>query len=518
MNSHLSISASALLSGLLCMPAAFGQKKPNVVIILADDMGYGDVGRNNPFGRVHTPAIDRLAECGISFTDAHSGGAVSTPSRYGLLTGRYFFRVPKQDSHWGYLPPLIEPERPTIGSLMQQAGYTTACIGKWHLGLTWQRKDPAKPQVQPAKQIGFTNTDFGAKVAGGPTALGFDYSFILPASLDMPPYTFVRNDEVVDPDVVLTADMYPRQLERTVYAWDKKHTNEADVYWDRGVWWRNGEMSRSFRVENCFTDIVDEGIAFIDRAAKTSTPFLLYLPLTGPHTPWMPSDTFKGATEMGTYGDFIAQVDDVVARVTAKLKELGADENTIVIFTSDNGGAWEEEDTQQYAHQSNWGRRGQKGDTWDGGHRVPLFVKWPAHIKQPAVCGTTVGLVDIFATLAELSGQSLSRNQAEDSFSLMPILNGDMRAQTRDHIVYLSSAGKLSIKKGDWKYIDCIGSGGFTYPYRLDPVKNGATGQLYNMKTDSLEYNNLFLHQRAIAEDLITFLNTLVAQGHSRPL
>ena len=418
----MKIKLSLLATGLLYVPVVFAQKQPNVVIILADDMGYGDVGCNNPYARVRTPAIDQLARNGIRFTDAHSAGALSGPSRYGLVTGRYFFRTPKKSEYWGYLSPYIEPERLTIGSLMRNAGYTTACVGKWHLGLDWQLKDDSKPQILTPKKFGYTNTDFSAPVKRGPTELGFDYSFILPASLDMPPYAFVRNDRVVDPDVILTADAYPKKQDETVYAWDRKHTNENDIYWERGVWWRNGEMSRSFKFEECFPTIVDEGIAFIDREGRKDKPFFLYMPLTGPHTPWLPTVQFKGSTELGTYGDFMGDIDNVVARVNAKLKELGLEKNTIVIFASDNGGAWEEEDIQQYGHQSNWSRRGQKGDAWDGGHHVPLIVHWPDHIKYPGVCSQTVGLVDILATLADLTGQSLPKGQAEDSFSFKKVL------------------------------------------------------------------------------------------------
>lgn len=512
------LKLAALLAVSFCISTIEAQNKPNVVIILADDMGYGDVSSNNPFSRTSTPAIDQLGKEGIRFTDAHSGGAVCIPSRYSLLTGRYFFRVPKQTSYWGYLAPLIESGRETIGTLMQKSGYTTACIGKWHLGLRWQRKNMAEPQIINSKKLGYTNTDFGEKVSGGPNELGFDYSFILPASLDMPPYTFLRNQELVDTNIILTADAYPHQLDRTIYAWDRKYTNDNDIYWNRGVWWRNGEMSKSFKIENCFDEIVDEGICFIEREGKNKKPFLLYLSLTGPHTPWMPNTEFSGITKLGTYGDFIAQVDDVVDRITVKLKELGIDKNTIVIFTSDNGGAWEAEDKEQYAHQSNWSRRGQKGDIWDGGHHIPLFVKWPGKIKEGATYHETVSLVDIFATLADLTGQHLRTNQAEDSFSFMNVLNGDMKLPTREHVIYLSSAGKLAIKKGPWKYIDFIGSGGFSFPSRLSPVKNGPTGQLYNMAKDSLESNNLFLSKKEIVKDLSKLLEELVNRGYSRNL
>lgn len=494
------------------------QESPNIIFIFADDMGYGDVSCNNPYSRVQTPAIDKIAEQGIRFTDAHSAGSVCTPSRYSLLTGRYFFRTPKQRGHWGYLPPYIEPERETIGDLLKKSGYTTACIGKWHLGLNWKKKEETLPLITHPEKSGYTNVDFSSPVTGGPNDLGFDYSFIMPASLDMPPYVFVKNNKVVDEEILLTADVYPNQLDETEYAWDRKHTSEDDIYWERGVWWRNGEMSKSFKVEECIDEIAREGIAFIEREAGKEKPFFLYLPLTGPHTPWVANEQFKGTTAMGTYSDFIAQIDDIVARVTQKLKELEVEENTLIIFSSDNGAAWETEDVLQYAHQSSWGRRGMKGDAWDGGHHVPLVVKWPQGINPGIICNYDVSLIDFYATFADLTGQNLNSNMAGDSFSFMEVLRGNQDSRSRDHIIYLSSAGRLAIKKGDWKYIEGLGSGGFSAPNRMMPVKNGPVGQLYNMREDVMESNNLFLQEPEIAKELKNYLEELVEKGYSRNL
>ncbi len=384
----LTVFGFLVLSLAINPSSASSQKKvmerPNVIIILADDMGYGDVSFNNPQARTKTPNIDKMAEKGINFTDAHSGGSVCTPSRYGLITGRYFFRVPKQNGYLGYLNPHIEPGRETIGSLMQKAGYTTACIGKWHLGLSWGLKDLQSPQIPSADNKTVTNTDFKKNITRGPNSLGFNYSYILPASLDMPPYVFVKNNQVIDPDVVLTADVYPRILDETVPVWDRKYTGTSDVYWERGVWWRNGEMSKSFKMEDCLDTIVNEGITFIRNQVKSDPqkPFMLYLPLTGPHTPWMPNGKFKGVSSLGTYGDFVLQVDHIVEQINSTLKSLKIDNNTIVIFSSDNGAPWTEDDIQVYGHQSNWNKRGQKGDIWDGGHHIPLIVQWPLKIKK----------------------------------------------------------------------------------------------------------------------------------------
>ena len=504
-----------LLGPLFLSLTTNAQEKPNVVIIFADDMGYGDVSINNPNGRTITPAIDKLASNGISFTDAHSGGAVSTPSRYGLLTGRYFFRVEEHQGHWGYLPPLIEPERETIGSLMQRAGYTTACIGKWHLGLQWQKKDSVLPLIPEPRKLGYTNVDFSKNITGGPSDLGFDYSYIMPASLDMPPYLFVQNGRAVDSQIILTTDVYPNILEDTKFAWDRKHTTDSDIYWERGVWWRNGEMSKSFEVESCMDRIANEGIAFIEREGKKDKPFMLYLPLTGPHTPWMPNEEFKGTTKLGTYGDFISQIDNIVERVSAKIDELGISENTIIIFSSDNGGAWEESDILQYAHNSNYGRRGQKGDTWDGGHRIPLFITWPDKIKEAKTFSHTVSLNDLLATFSDLVDEPICDSYGEDSFSFNSVLKGNIKDITRNNIIYISSSGNLAIKKDEWKYIECIGSGGFTAPSKLPLVKNGPQGQLYNLKTDSLELNNHYLTRPEKVKELTDLLKQLKDRGRS---
>ena len=489
--------------------------KPNVIIILADDMGYGDVSACNPTARTSTPNIDMLGEQGISFTDAHSAGAVCVPSRYALLTGRHLFRVPSQKSRagWGYGSPLIENGRETIGTLMQKAGYSTACIGKWHLGLEWTLKDSTKKQMPDAKPLAYTNTDFGAVVGKGPNTLGFDYSFIMPASLDMAPYVFVKNDRVVDPEIVMVSDVYSRTKPGTIEAYDRGYVNDNDIYWGRGIWWRNGEMSSSFRIEECLDVIVSEGTSFIEEhvASHPEKPFMLYLPLTGPHTPWVPDEKFKRTSDMGTYGDFIHEIDDVVLRIKSTLKELNIEENTIVIFTSDNGAHWSEEDKLIYAHQSNWSSRGQKGDIWNGGHRVPLFVNWPAKIKEAIRCNQTVGLIDIITTLADLTGENIEDGYAEDSYSFFHVLDQSVQKQAeREHIIYYSSGRKKAVQSGDWKYIDCLGSGGFTRPSRLEPVDGGPPGQLYNLKLDPLEQNNLYLQEPEIVRGLSNLLDSLV--------
>ncbi|WP_377061765.1 sulfatase family protein [Negadavirga shengliensis] len=466
---------------------------PNIVIIFADDMGYGDVSALNPSAKTRTPAIDNLIQQGLAFTEAHASASVCTPSRYGLLTGRYAFRSENGAyGIWGFDKPVIEPERKTLARLLKKSGYQTACIGKWHLGLDWQTKDGSgEPNFDEI--TGYSDVDYHQPVSGGPNDFGFDYSFIHPASLDIPPYVFLRNQEVVDPDMILTTDFYPSRKEDTEYAWDKKHTNDDAVYWEKGVWWRQGEMSRSFRIETCQTEIVKEGVAFIERASENpENPFFLYLPLTSPHTPWVPSEKFKGTSSVGLYGDFIREVDDVVAQVINALKKHGTYENTLFVFTSDNGAYWPQEEIDLHNHDANQGRRGQKGDIWDGGHRVPLVISWPGMTDKPGMVDHLISLTDFYATFAALTGSQTEAGSGEDSFSFWHVLNGDFDTPIRPSMIHHSSRGMYSIRGGGWKYIEGLGSGGFTFPDTETPLENGPQGQLYRVEVDSLEQNNLF--------------------------
>jgi arylsulfatase A len=511
---------------LSCQQKEQGDKNdlPNIVIIFADDMGYGDVSALNPDAKVSTPAIDQLAANGIRFTEAHASGSVCTPSRYGLLTGRYAFR--RQESErsapWGYLPPYIEPGRETLATILKRKGYTTACIGKWHLGLTWPTTDGYGNVKILDEKTRRTNIEYGKPVLGGPNDYGFDYSFIHPASTDMPPYMFLRNTQIVDPEIVLTTDVYNSIYEETILDWDsgKVDTNEGDVYWGRGVWWRRGEISGSFRVEECLPEILNEGLSYIERQVTEhpSNPFFLYLSLTGPHTPWLPSKPIDGKSPIEYYNDFIMDIDNVVGQVTKTLKELGADDNTIVIFTSDNGAPWPGEDIERYNHNSNQGRRGQKGDVWDGGHHIPLIISWPSKIHPGSKYDHLVSLTDVFATFAEMTGQDMSGESGEDSFSFFHVLDGNSVKITRPDsmMIHHSSRGLYGIRKNGWKYIEGLGSGGFTEPGRVNPVPGGPTGQLYNINADPLESENLYQENEQIVNELKQKMDSIINQGHSR--
>lgn len=516
----LQFLTAVLFMGILtsCQQKQVKNEFPNIVIIFADDMGYGDVSGLNPEAKTYTPAIDQMIDQGITFTEAHASASVCTPSRYGLLTGRYAFRNKINGGNVnGFQPTVFEPDRKTLAHLLNNAGYTTACVGKWHLGFDWQTA-PGGEEPSQDRETNYSNVDYSKAIEQGPNFFGFDYSFIHPASLDIPPYLFLENHQAIDDQMVLSSDVYPLRLEDTEYSWDKKHTGEDDIYWDKGVWWRDGEMAESFRIEDCLGDIVDAGIQFIERQAQSAqtNPFFLYLPLTGPHTPWVPEDRFKGKSTVDTYGDFILNIDDVVRRVNEKLLELDLADNTMVVFATDNGGYWPQQEIALQNHDSNYGRRGQKGDVWDGGHHVPLIIQWPSKINKAFSYEHLVSFTDFYATFADLTGQELDENSAEDSFSFMHVLEGITGKPTRNSMIHHSSGRMFAIRMGQWKYIDGLGSGGFTSPSRREPGPGEPEGQLYNLDLDVLESNNVYQDHPDVVKKLKQELTRLKQQGYSR--
>ena len=430
---------------------------PNIIFILADDMGYGDIRYLNSDSKIPTPNLDRLCSEGMSFTDAHSGSAVSTPTRYGILTGRYCFRSRlKQGVLYGYDKPLIERDRPTVASILKEKNYHTACVGKWHLGLGWRAVDASLP-------IESGNVDFRQKVDFSPNDTGFDYSYIIPASLDMAPYVYLENGSVVDPRIIIT--------ER--------------VYTERGVIWRGGEASQSFSFEGCFDHLFEKARQFIIGRQKEKQPFFLYFPLTAPHTPWMPAERFNGISGAGKYGDFVAHVDFVVGQIMATLDSLGLSDNTMIVFTSDNGADWKPGDKAQFPHLANYIFRGQKSDAWEGGHHIPFIVKYPGKVVPRSSSGALICLTDFLATCAEITGANLPET-AEDSKSFFGALKGSGKA--RDEIIHHTIDGRFAVRKGDWKLVDCSGSGGWSA--KEDPALPPV--QLYNMKDDPVESINLY--------------------------
>lgn len=474
--------------------------RPNIVYILADDMGYGDVKALNPQSKIPTPVLDSMVHNGIAFTDAHTNSAVSTPTRYGILTGRYTFRSRlKNGVLVGHEPALIEPDRETVGSLLQRNGYTTACVGKWHLGLDWAKKDESKPLFEgDLWDIQNTeNTDYMAYVGGGPKDHGFDYSYIMPASLDIAPYLYIENGKV-------TASTIHRAA-----GWK---SDEA-----RGMWYRQGDTGDDFKHEETLDTFIDKSIAFINGQKESDKPFFLYLPLTAPHTPWLPSAQFRGKSGAGVYGDFVCMVDHAVGRVQEALKQAGLAENTIVIFTSDNGAHWLPEDIATTQHQANAHFSGMKSDVWEGGHRVPFIVTWPQGIKNGKRSDEVICTTDLMATCAEMIGVSLSENSGEDSFSFWKVLTGESyTAPLREATIHHSISGEFALRQGDWVYIDCKGSGGWSKregkDAQLPPV------QLYNVVEDPQEMNNLCEQYPEKVVAMKALLEKYKNEGRSRSL
>lgn len=507
---HVEVILAVFIGVLLASNRLTGQAtdRPNVIFIFADDMGYGDVSALNPEAKTFTPHIDRLISQGITFTDAHASASVCTPSRYGLLTGKYAWRKEGTGVISGYGGPVIDPERSTLADVFRAAGYATVCIGKWHLGVDWPLKD-SRPLVS-TDESGRSNVDFSQPVLVGPYDYGFDYSFILPASLDMPPYVFLENGLPTEPQMILTSDVYDERQNDTKDAWDKKHTQPGDVYWRKGVWWRKGEMAGSFRMIRCLPEIVTRGAGYVSRhkfvrgvtSEDSTSPFFLYLPLTGPHTPWITSPDFQGKSSVGDYGDFILQVDDAVGQVVDKLKKAGEWENTIVIFSSDNGAYWPQEEIELQNHDSNQGRRGQKGDIWDGGHRIPLVISWPDKIKRSITYDGLTSLTDFYATFKAFLDQGMEPGEGEDSQSFLPLLQGKELKSHRTSMIHHSSRGVFAIRDGDWKYINGLGSGGFTKPAKVEPQRGDPPGQLYNIAKDPSESENLYSENKERVEEM----------------
>ena len=463
-----------------------GQQRPNVVFIMADDMGYGDLTCLNPDSRIPTPHMDRLAREGMIFTDAHSGSAVCTPTRYGVLTGRYCWRTRLTSGVLdGYSRALIEPGRMTVASLLKAQGYRTGCVGKWHLGLT---------NRQPA--------DYSQPLRPGPNEVGFDYWFGIPASLDMTPYVYLENGLPTRPPTeTVAASGYP-------------------------AFWRGGPIADDFKHELVMPRITEKSVEFIDRCGRhhSDNPFFLYFPLTAPHTPWVPLERNGRQSKAGIYGDFVTLVDWTVGQVLQMLDDHGMAENTLVILTSDNGSHEAQigkhnngvsVGSPNFGHEANHIYRGQKADIWDGGHRVPFLARWPAAVAAGSRCDEPICLTDLIATCAEIVGRDLPLDAGEDSVSFLAHLEGRRPlGSVREAIVHHSINGVFAIRKGKWKFIDGVGSGGWS------GKGDGLPGQLYDMEVDPQERNNLYHdpgHQ-AVASELKRLLELYKKQGHSRPV
>ena len=461
--------------------------EPNIVLILADDLGYGDIGSYNLHSRIQTPHMDRLAEEGMRFTDAHSPSAVCTPTRYALLTGRYAWRSRlKSGVLWGYSPLLIEPDLATLPSLLQSAGYYTAAIGKWHLGFT---NNEPNFYERPSEQQGGLGT--ASRIAPGPNEVGFDYFFGIPASLDMKPYVYVENGRPVRP---LTG--------RLVEASSSRRGGGSGF-------WRKGEIAEGFDHQSVLPTLTGRAVDQIAELAANGagSPFFLYLALTAPHTPWLPDPQFQGTSGAGHYGDFVADVDSAIGQVIDALARAGVEDRTMVIVSSDNGAHWTDSDKQEFNHLANGSWRGQKGDIHEGGHRVPLIVRWPGNVPENTSNDHLVSLMDLGATLVSLLGVDLPDNAAVDSVDFSATLLGRHDEQPpRPALINHSFHGMFAIREGPWKLIEGLGSGGFTPPQQVEPDADGPAVQLYNLDRDPGETLNLASEEPEVVARLLQSL------------
>jgi arylsulfatase A-like enzyme len=498
MKKILSISAIALLVFQMSSTEIQAQKttKPNIIYILADDLGYGDLAVYNKGSKIATPNLDKLASQGMRFTDAHSTSGVCTPTRYSVMTGRYPWRskLPVGVMH-GYNRPLIENDRATVASMLKKNGYNTGVVGKWHLGLGWAIKPEYATKLNDpfygvTAEMDSTEIDFNKDFTSGPNSVGFDYSYVLPASLDMQPYCYIENHKFVEPLTTRTVGRKP----------------EADY---ARAFWREGKMSTNFDFYNVVPTFMDKATQFIKKQSA-SKPFFLYLPVPAPHTPWVPSAEFSGKSSIGEYGDFVMQLDAAVGKLLATLDSMDMTKNTMIVFTSDNGPYWRDNYIKKYEHKASGELRGMKGDAFEAGHRVPFIVRWPAAIKAGTVSNATTTLANLMATCADMVGENSPAFKTEDSYSLLPVLTGKTNTVTNQPaVVHISSIGYMVIRQGDWKLIQGLGSGGFTLPKEVKPAPGEAPGQLYNLAEDPHEDNNVYDKYPEKVKALTEMLNNI---------
>lgn len=462
-------------------------KTPNIIFILADDMGYGDVSILNENSKIITENIDKLGREGVVFTDAHSSSSVSTPTRYGLLTGRYNWRSTlKSGVLYGYDKSLIPQNRKTIAAALKDRNYHTACIGKWHLGWDWNNVE-----------AGVDSVDFSKPIANGPTTLGFDYFYGISGSLDMAPYVYVENDKPTALPDRLTEDKGMR-------------------------FWRKGPTGADFDHEQTLPNFINRAVSYIHDRSKKENPFFLYLPLPAPHTPILPIKEYQGKSGLNPYGDFVLMVDAMVGNIMQALEDAGISDNTILVFASDNGCSpmANFEELEAKNHYPSYIYRGHKADLFDGGHRIPCLLRWPAKVK-PHIVDQTICLTDFFSTFAAVSEYVVKDNEAEDSYNILPTLLHTEKVETiREATVHHSIDGDFTIRKGEWKLLLSPSSGGWSYPAPRkdkDVIATLPPVQLYNMKTDPSESKNVYLNHRDIVQELTALMASYVQNGRSTP-
>lgn len=483
-----------LYFGAISAQAEEQRQLPNVIFVLADDLGIGDLAPTNPDCRIKTPDLQKMADEGITFLDAHSSSAVCTPTRYGLLTGRYNWRSRlARGVLSGTSDHLIPAERDTVAHLMRKAGYHTQMIGKWHLGWDWARVENKSGKGG--------KIDFTRPVTNGPDINGFDGYYAHCGSLDMPPYVWVDTGK---------ATAIPQREEGV--------TPQQDPY----GWYRKGPISPDFKIDEVLPHLFQKSMQHVrERAAdaKEGKPFFLYLALPAPHTPIVPVPPFKDASGINPYADFVMQVDHHMGELLATLKESGVDDNTLVFFTSDNGCSPQAsfDVLKEHDHDPSAGYRGHKADIYEGGHRVPFIVRWPSRIKAGQTTRALTCLTDFFATMRDITGQPADDHGGEDSFSLVPAFKGDAKTN-RETLISHSIGGSFAIRTGNWKLCLSAGSGGWSAPREPEArQQNLPPMQLFNLKTDRGERKNLIDEHPERVASLFRLLNNEVTQGRSTP-
>lgn len=465
-------------------------KRPNIVFIMADDMGYGDPGCYNPKSKIPTPHIDSLARAGMRFTDAHSPGALCHPSRYGLLTGQHPFRA--DVASWRTRPVIREGQM-TIASLLKLNGYRTSMVGKWHLG--------------------FKENGYDKPLLGGPVDRGFGSYFGIRASTDIPPYFYIRGNQAVAPP--------------TNHIEANNSKNWSPI---QGAFWRAGGIAPGLQLKDVLPRFTDEAVTVIEAHAKSDAdkPLMLYLAYPAPHTPWLPSPKFQGSSKAGMYGDFLVMVDAMIGRVLKALDKAGMSEDTLLFFTSDNGPVWYDADVKRLGHDSTVGLRGMKADAWEGGHRVPFIARWPGKIRAGSLSNQTICFTDMLATFAAVVDAQLPRDAGPDSFNILPVLLGEQpeAKPIRGPLVIPARGGVMSIRSGHWKLITGLGSGGFSKPdgsggfskpNYIKPKPGGPRGQLYHLGNDLAETRNLYLEKPDIVKSLQAKLEQIRNLPRTRP-
>jgi len=483
----------ALLAPLQAGDTSQPSARPNIVVILADDFGVGDIQAHYAQNKIPTPHLDRFVRQGRSFSDAHTSSAVCSPTRYGLLTGRYNWRTRLQE--WviaAYEPPLIAEDRPTLASFLRRHGYHTGCIGKWHLGWKWPGPQPSRMTEKRNGQARL-GWDFTKPIRGGPTHRGFDYYFGVDLP-NLPPFTYIENDRVA---TLPTAKFQPDPSEGVVLP--------------KGL--AGAPAAPGWRMQDVLPEITRRAVQFVRDQEKKKRPFFLYFPLTSPHEPIVPSKDFRGKSGIAPIADFVIETDWSAGQVVEAIDDAGLAEETIVVFTADNGHShytgWEQ--LVAAGHRPSGPYRGHKGDVWEGGHRVPLVVRWPGHVEAGTSSDQIVCLTDLFATCAEIIGEELPAGGGEDSLSFLPALLGKSPSEGRATLVSHSNFGEFAYRDGPWKLVFRI-SGPNLGQSRGKPT----IAELYHLESDVGEQADLSGKHPDVVKRMTKDLRALIDRGTSR--